>query len=108
MQARHLPGFSLLELIAVIGILAILAVVVLTRVSGANDSANIAACFAYKGEIEIQAELWNYNNGVWPAGNLGDIGTDLNYFPTGLPLCPVDGTAYTIDSSTGRVIGHNH
>ncbi len=101
------PGFSLVELMAVIAILGVLAAVILPRVTGGNDSTKIAACHTYKGDIEIQAELWMHNLGSWPASNLADIGADLNYFPEGLPTCPVDAAAYTIDSS-GRVIGHNH
>ena len=59
-------------------------------------------------EIEIQAELWRHNTGNWPAANLATIGADVSYFPGGLPTCPVDESAYTIDTSTGLVIGHNH
>ena len=73
-----------------------------------NDAAKVAACHVYKGDIEIQVELWNHNTGSWPAANLASIGADINYFPEGLPTCPVDGTTYTIDTSTGLVIGHNH
>ena len=43
-----------------------------------------------------------------PLANLSDVGGDINYFPEGLPLCPVDSSAYTIDNTTGLVIGHNH
>jgi len=101
-------GFSLLELMAVVAILGVVAAVIIPRVTGSSDSANIAACYVFKGDIEIQAELWNHNTGSWPAGNLATIGADLNYFPQGLPTCPVDGSAYTIDPLTGLIIGHNH
>jgi competence protein ComGC len=105
---RRLVGLSLVELMAVLAILALLVVLILPRISGEHDASKSAACQAYKGDVEIQAELWKHNTGTWPAGDLSDIGADGNYFPEGLPTCPVDGTAYTIDTSTGRVIGHNH
>ena len=101
-------GFSLVELIAVIAILGVVAVLILPRASSGNDAAKVAACHVYKGDIEIQVELWNHNTGSWPAANLASIGADINYFPEGLPTCPVDGTTYTIDTSTGLVIGHSH
>jgi len=101
-------AFSLLELIAVIAILGAIATVIVTRVAGNTDAADIAACHVYKGDIEIQAELWNHNTGAWPAVNLATIGVDWNYFPEGLPTCPVDDTAYTIDTATGLVVGHSH
>ena len=101
-------AFSLLELMAVLAIVALVAAVIVPRVTGEGDAAKVASCHAYKGDIEIQAELWMHNSGGWPAANLSDIGGDLNYFPEGLPTCPVDGTSYTIDTATGLVIGHNH
>ncbi len=107
-QSYQRTAFSLLELMAVIAILGAVAAVIVSRVAGNTDTADIAACYVYKGDIEIHAELWNHNTGSWPAANLATIGADLNYFPEGLPVCPVDGTAYTIDTATGLVIGHSH
>lgn len=101
-------AFSLMELIAVIAILGVLATMIIQRVTPPYDGAEIAACLVYKAEIEIQAELWRHNTGNWPAANLATIGADVSYFPGGLPTCPVDESAYTIDTSTGLVIGHNH
>ncbi len=100
-------GFSLLELMVVISVLGVLAMVIVPRVFGENDAAKTAACHTYQGDIEIQAELWMHNTGGWPNNSLSDIGAVTAYFPEGLPTCPVDGSAYTIDGS-GRVVGHNH
>lgn len=101
-------GFSLLELTAVSVILGLVSVLILPRLTNNNDAAKTAACHVFKGDIEIQAELWIHNTGSWPAANLSDIGADLNYFPEGIPICPVDGSAYTINASTGLVVGHTH
>ena len=101
-------GFSLVELMAVIAILGLLAGIILPRVLGEDEDAKNAACKTNKGNIEIQAELWMQDTGSWPAANLSAIGADVNYFPSGLPTCPVDGSSYTIDPLTGRVLGHNH
>lgn len=101
-------GFSLLELIVVVAILGLVATIIIPRIVGSDDATKIAACHVFKGDIEIQAEVWNHNNHSWPLGNLADIGADIDYFPEGLPTCPVDGTPYLIDATTGLVIGHNH
>jgi general secretion pathway protein G len=101
-------GFSLVELMAVIAILGLLAGIILPRVLGEDEDAKIAACKSHKGNIEIQAELWMHNTGSWPAANLSVIGADANYFPSGLSTCPVDGSSYTIDPLSGRVLGHAH
>lgn len=105
--AARRNGLSFVELMAVVAIVALVAVLILPRVTGQHAAAQWAACQSTKGDIEIQAELWKHNTGSWPAGDLSDIEANLSYFPEGIPVCPVDGTAYTIDTN-GRVIGHNH
>ena len=100
-------AFSLLEVLAVVTILGILAALVIPRLAGSTEEADRNACFVNQGDIEIQAHLWRRHNGVWPAASLNDIGGDDQYFPEGLPTCPVDGSAYTIDA-TGQVVGHTH
>lgn len=101
-------GFSLVELMAVLAIVGIIATVIVPRVFLSNDESKIAACAACKGNIELQAELWMHNTGSWPMANLSNIGGDVEYFPAGLPVCPVDGSSYTINTQTGRAVGHNH
>lgn len=92
----------------VLSILALLVAIVVPRVIGSDERSKIAACKTHKGNIEVQAELWLHNTGSWPAANLTDIGADQAYFPQGLPVCPVDGSSYTIEATTGRVSGHTH
>ena len=104
---RSHVAFSLAELMAALVVLGVLILVIVPRVTGESDAAKEASCHSYRGDIEIQAELWMHNNGSWPATNLSDIGANISYFPEGVPVCPVDGSAYTIDS-TGRVMGHDH
>ena len=65
----------------VVALIGITVTIILTRTSDGNDSANVAACFVNKGDIEIQAELWINNKDFWPTGNLSDIEADLDYFP---------------------------
>jgi len=97
-----------MEIMAVLVILGILAAVMVPRLSGHQDSAKKASCYANKGDIELQVKLWKRNKSTYPAANLGDIGADTAYLPGGLPVCPVDGSSYTINTTTGRVTGHTH
>jgi prepilin-type N-terminal cleavage/methylation domain-containing protein len=109
MNRKHQqPAFSLLELVAAVAIIGVIATVIIRRAYNHFESGKIATCYVNKGDIEIQAELWLQNTGSLPPSNLSTIGADSNYFPEGLPTCPVDGSAYTIDASTGLVNGHNH
>ena len=103
-----LPGYTLTELMGVIVILGLLAAVILPRVIGDSNQARVSACLTHRDNIEIQVVIWMNQIGVRPTSNLSDIGADISFFPEGLPTCPVDSSAYTIDTLTGRVIGHNH
>jgi prepilin-type N-terminal cleavage/methylation domain-containing protein len=101
-------AFSLAELMAAVVILAIVAAYIIPRVGAYNTTAKRNACWTNQGEIELQVKLWRRNNGSYPLANLSDIGANTAYFPQGLSTCPVDGTAYTIDTTTGLVVGHTH
>jgi type II secretory pathway pseudopilin PulG len=105
---RQRCAISLMELMAVLVILGVLAALVIPRLANHQVAGKKSACQAHKGDIELQAKLWRRNNGAYPLANLSDIGADTTYFPSGLPVCPVDGTTYTIDTTTGCVIGHTH
>lgn len=106
-RRRLRSGLSLLELVATLGILGILATLLVPRVAGLVGSGNSSSCQTLKAQIELQSLRWKRSRGAWPAANLADIGADPQYFPTGLPVCPVTGDAYTIDAQ-GRVQGHTH
>jgi prepilin-type N-terminal cleavage/methylation domain-containing protein len=101
-------AFSLLEILAVVTIIGIVSVVVLARISGTAAGARKNACYVHKGNIEVQSRRWHRTKNSWPALNLADIGLDKTYFPDGLPTCPVDGTTYSLDASTHKVVGHGH
>lgn len=100
-------AFSLTELMAVVAILGLLAALALPRTESARTSGLRASCHVTRAEVELQAMLWRRSIGSWPASNLADIGSDPDYFPEGLPACPVDGSVYSINAA-GEVVGHDH
>lgn len=101
-------GLSLLELLAVITIIGVIASVVVPRIGGSKQVSQGTSCSVQVGVIEVQASLWRFQQGSWPDANLTNVGSDPDFFPEGLPSCPLDGSAYKIDASTGRVFGHKH
>jgi len=101
-------GITLPELMAAVAIVGLLAAMSIVRFTGTYDTSKSVPCHAHQAEIELQAQLWYRANGSFPAADLSDIGANSSYFSGGLPQCPVNGTNYTIDTSTGRVIGHDH
>lgn len=106
-------AFSLLELLAVVTLLGLLAALILPRVTMNKATTNTNACDVNQGHIEVQVQRWKRQHGSWPANDLSDMlpsssPPQYEYFPDGLPVCPVDGTAYTLDLNTHHVTGHNH
>lgn len=105
---RSQPAFSLVEVLVVVVLMGILAAIIVPNVTAPIAPAKNASCDVNRSNIEIQAQRWYRTHGTWPAADLSDIGADTDYFPEGLPTCPVDGTNYTFDSVTEQVPGHDH
>jgi type II secretory pathway pseudopilin PulG len=93
---------------AVVAVLGVLAALIVPRVIAHSDTTQRAACHANQGDIELQVKLFRRNTGTYPTADLGNISGNTTYFPSGLPVCPVDGSVYTIDTTTGLVTGHTH
>jgi prepilin-type N-terminal cleavage/methylation domain-containing protein len=104
---KRVRAFSLLEVLAVATVLAIISAVLLPRFF-TGGTAKKTACYTLLRNIEVQAQLWRRHKGAWPATNLSDLAADPAYLPEGLPTCPVDGSAYTLDPATHRILGHTH
>lgn len=107
---RRKSAFTLIEILAVVVILGILAAVVVPRVLASSATAKINACYQNKAVINTAIEKWYFDNGTWPLDALTDVEADVNYFPDGFPVCPVDATAYAMDPIVGnhRIAGHAH
>ncbi|MGE0760464.1 MAG: competence type IV pilus major pilin ComGC [Pirellulaceae bacterium] len=107
-RCRFSRGISLVEVLAVVTLLGILAAVIVPRLSTQGVDAKGKVCSVHKGNVEVQCQLWARQKGSLPQSTLDDIGADASFFPDGLPVCPVDGSSYSIDTVTGQVTGHAH
>ncbi|MEM9353033.1 MAG: type II secretion system protein [Planctomycetota bacterium] len=97
-------GFSPLEVLAVMTIVGIIAAIVVPRVGGSEDLVDQQLRQHHKEVINQAVSRWYIDHqGSWPALDLSDIGQHAEYFPEGLPIDPVTGTGYSLNSTTHRV-----
>lgn len=104
MSKRHPPkrGFSLMELLAVVTILGIIAAIIVPRVSVSTSNAKTKVDAHNRATINAAVERYYIEEGSWPA-NITVISDDTDYFPDGIPVNPVDNSAYALNATTHRV-----
>lgn len=96
-------GFSLLELLAVVTIMGIIAAIIVPRVTVSTTTAKQKVRDHHKATINAAVERYYMDTGSWPNDNLNNIANNTNYFPDGIPVNPVDSSAYTLNTKTHRV-----
>ncbi|MEQ8846332.1 prepilin-type N-terminal cleavage/methylation domain-containing protein [Botrimarina sp.] len=99
---RRRSAFSLMELLAVVTILGIIAAIIVPRVTTSSDAAKQKVDSHNRGTINSAIERYYIENGSWPSANLTELDVPA-YFPDGVPANPVDGSAYTMNTTTNRV-----
>ncbi|MDC0936128.1 prepilin-type N-terminal cleavage/methylation domain-containing protein [Pirellulales bacterium] len=98
-------GLSLIELIAVVAIVALLATVAGSSVRQSVIVSKEKTCFHNRAQINNTVERYYLDHGAYP-DDISDLDV-VEYFPDGLPACPVSGNAYFLQNSTKRVVGHS-
>ncbi|MEN0109148.1 MAG: prepilin-type N-terminal cleavage/methylation domain-containing protein [Planctomycetota bacterium] len=104
------PAFSLMELLAVVTILGVIAALIVPRVATSSETAKEKACVYDCGHIHAAVERYRAVNGVWPSADLNELDGNNDYFPQGIPTCPVSGAPYTLEVTGDlyRVRGHTN
>lgn len=65
------------------------------------------SCEMNRSIINKAVEAYYFVEATWPKEDLPDIKKNKNYFPDGIPTCPVDQTSYVLKPSPyHRVLGH--
>jgi prepilin-type N-terminal cleavage/methylation domain-containing protein len=105
MKKQH--GFTILEVMLVVILISILAAIVIPRFTVSTKRAKVQACEMNRAIINKQVESYYFLEATWPIDSLSDIRTNSNYFPDGIPTCPVDQTSYSLAiSPSHRVTTH--
>ena len=97
-------AFSLIELMAVVVIIGALAAILVPRAVAARREAAEKACYHNRALINSAIERYSVEHDQYPA-DLSVLSVP-EYFPEGIPKCPVSDHAYTLDGATHRVSGH--
>jgi len=100
-------GFTLIEVMLVVILISILGAIVIPRFAVSTKKAKVQACEITRSIINKQVETYFFIEATWPIDSLTDIKTNVNYFPDGIPTCPVDLTSYVlVPTPYRRVSGH--
>lgn len=99
---RRRQAFSLMELLAVVTILGIIAAIIVPRVTTSSNTARTQVDAHNRGTINSAIERYYIANGSWPSADLSEL--DTSYFPDGIPQCPLNSSAYTMNTTTNRVV----
>ena len=100
-------GFTILEVMLVVILISILAGIVIPRFVVSTKRAKVQSCEMNRSIINKQVESYYFVEATWPLDSLADIKSNFNYFPDGIPTCPVDETSYVLRPSPyHRISGH--
>jgi len=107
---RKESGFSVIEVMLVVIMISILAAIVIPRFVVSTKRAKVQSCEMNRAIINKSIESFFLAEASWPGSELDDIKTNANYFPDGIPTCPIDQTSYVMGpdgpTSLHRVSGH--
>jgi len=100
-------GFTVLEVMLTVILISILAGIVIPRFAVSTKRAKVQACEMNRAIINKQVESYYFVEATWPIDSMIDIKTNVNYFPDGIPTCPIDQTSYElVPSPNHRVTTH--
>jgi prepilin-type N-terminal cleavage/methylation domain-containing protein len=106
-QSTHRRGFSLVEVILATIVMAVIAVAVMNFSHQPNDRVKKQACDAKIAELQLHVLQYQADYGQLPSANMAEL-ADIRYLGQPLSNCPVDGSRFVLNRSTGLVVTHGH
>ncbi len=104
---KNQKGFTVIETLLIVVLISILAAIIIPRFTIGSKQAKIQSCEMNRSIVNTMVETYFFMEGTWPLDSLADIKVNDNYFPDGIPTCPVDETSYEMaPSPKHRVTGH--
>jgi competence protein ComGC len=102
-------GIVLGEILLLVILISLLAIIIIPRYIAVSREAKYESDSTNIANVDSLVQLYYIREGTWPLGDLTDIGTNTNYFPSAtLPTCPITvGARYILVSPTHMVGGHS-
>lgn len=94
-------AFTLLELLAVVTILGVVVAVIVPRISLTGVSAKKEMCTQHVTEVNRALERYFVENGSY--ASQVNVLSAPEFFPNGVPVCPLLNSSYEIDGVTKRL-----
>lgn len=98
---KNRKGVTLVELLIVVLILAALSAIAIPRISQSATNARLNACATNIDIMNSTIELYNAEESDYP-GDITDVTDNTDYFPDGVPICPLSGI-YSMSATSHRV-----
>ena len=100
-------GVSLLEIILATVVLTVAAAIVMAYVRQPSERVKREACNLRVEQLQLLVRQHAADTGSLPARDLRQL-TAERYLGSPLPVCPLDGRAYGLDTRGGQIVPHGH
>lgn len=107
MPSRRTSGLTVLEIVLALVVLSALAAATMSYVRQPAETVKREACNLRVGQLNTLILQYQADNRSLPSTNLSQLST-ARYLGATLPVCPVDGRPYVLDTRTGQVVPHGH
>jgi prepilin-type N-terminal cleavage/methylation domain-containing protein len=104
-RTRYRRGLTLLEIMLATVILTVVAVTMLQFTRYPGQRVKQSACDLRVEQLQVLCQQFYADTGRWPSSDLREI-VGARYLGSPLPVCPVDGRSYRLNTATGRLSSH--
>jgi competence protein ComGC len=96
-----------MEIVLALVVLTVVAAVTMAYVRQPGETVKREACNLRVQQLETLVLQYAADYGQRPSSNLSQLAAP-RYLGENIPVCPVDGRAYTLDTRSGTIVPHNH
>jgi competence protein ComGC len=106
-SVQQRAALTLVEIVLALVILTVAAVVTMAYVRQPAERVKRESCNLRIQQLETLVLQYIADYGHQPSSNLSQL-VSPRYLGETLPVCPLDGRAYLLDTRTGNIVPHSH